>query len=85
LFLDVVEYSILFPEKPKELVHPFEAHRPVIFHLVNRITFSIGMNAPQREKFLDIYDTLRIKVASRPERKEKKQYVVIKGRVGIVR
>lgn len=43
------------------------------------------MNAPQREKFLDIYDTLRIKVASRPERKEKKQYVVIKGRVGIVR
>jgi hypothetical protein len=37
------------------------------------------------KKFLDIYDTLRIKVASRPERKEKKQYFVIKGSMGFVR
>jgi hypothetical protein len=42
LFLDVDGCSKLLTEKQKELVRRFEAHRPVIFHLVNKITFSVG-------------------------------------------
>ena len=41
----------LWAEKQKELVRRFEAHRPIIFHLVNKITFSVGVNAPQRKNF----------------------------------
>jgi hypothetical protein len=51
LFLDVVGCSKLLAEKQKELVRRFEAHRPVIFHLVNKITFSVGVNVPQRKNF----------------------------------
>jgi len=43
-----------------------------LFIRTHNETLSVAVNAHQRKKMSDIYYTLKVKVASRPERKQKK-------------